>query len=756
LVRVAVAWLALAIMLAPGTTLAQTVEARVDRQRIAVGESTTLRVTVRGASGAKAPEFDTPPGLQLLNSSRQQSFAWVNGRASLETEFRYDLEGLEVGRYAIGPIVVTVGSQAYRSGEIALEVSEAPHLSQGGREAPATLRVEVQPRDPYVGQECTLRVRLIQHTSFAEDPQYTPPTTTGFWTDRATAPESYYADEKGERVLVTETRTRLYPLAIGPATVGDASAVVVIAGGGSDPFSLYGGDHRELVLRSPPVAVSVRALPPGAPPGFGGGVGRYETAWSADRSETPRDVPVTLRLDVRGRGNLPLVRAPQLSNPDIEILASGVEDSLPTPGSEGPGRKRFQWTVMAKREGKIEVPPPAFAWFEPTGGVYRAAGAAAVKVEVGPATQASGANPEATFPRALADRPVEPGSRAPIPWGFAIAGLALGGAFRSWSSARRRPPMRQDAHAWQVRLRAAVGADLWKAAQDACSWLEAQGLASDEVRWRDLGRRIAAARYGGAVDDEETVRRELLARVKRLDSGGSRFPARVYSVALVLVAAGSLVGFGPHPGNARAAMQCRAADQAARQGDIAKARDVWQALWQSWGGHPGLAARLAWAHNQAGEVGPAALWVLRGELVEARDPSLRWIEERVREAGGLVGAAAPRWPVRSIEWSIAALILATGGVVAWGRRGLAVSCLVGALGVSAIEPVQGWRASRSGEAVVLTAAALQGSDVELEPGQLVIVRGREGSRVRVTAGRVIEGWIPASAVARVAKSEVDG
>jgi hypothetical protein len=741
-------WLALAwTLMAPPSARSQTVEARVDRSRVAVGETTTLRVIVRGANGVKVPDFDVPTGLRLAGSSRQQSFAWVNGRASVENEFLYDLEALEVGHYEIGPIVVTVGSQYYRGGVIVLDVSAAPPALPGGRQTPAALRVDVQPRDPYVGQECVLRVRLVQRASFAEDPQYTPPTTTGFWTDRPTAPESYYGEERGDRVLVTETRTRLYPLAIGPATVGDAAAVVVVAGNGGDPFGMS-GDHQEMVLRSPPVTVNVRPLPPNAPLGFGGAVGRYEAAWGADRTRTPRDVPVTLHLDVRGRGNLPLVRAPLLANPDLEILASNVQDSLPAPGSDGAGRKRFEWTVMPKREGRIEIPLPTLSWFDAGSGAYRSASGSAVRLDVDPPALAAGSNPDAAFPRAFSDHPAHPGSRAPIPWGFAVAGIALGGAVRLWRRKPRTSANQTEARAWAVRLRAAVGGDFWRAAEEASQWLETHASVRDAA-WEERRKRIAAARYGGAAGDAETVRRELLARLAGLRGGPRGFPPRLAALALIVVAAVVLVFFGPRPGSDRAAAQCQSADQAARRGEIAKARSAWLALWRVHGGDPGLAARLAWAHEQAGEVGRAALWVLRGELVEARDPSLRWVEERVREAGGLIGAAAPRWPIRRIEWSVGAFAFGLIGMLAWGQRALALGCLAVAVAASVTEPIQGWRARSSGEAVVLSASGLQGSDLELEPGQLVIVRGREGDRVRVAAGRVVEGWVPAEAVAQV-------
>ena len=748
-------WVACALVLglAPSASRAQSVEARLDRSRIGLGETTTLRVIVRGATGVKVPEFEVPPGLVVLGSSRQQSFAWVNGRASVENEFRYDLEGRQVGHFSIGPVLVKVGSQAFRGGTIDLDVTEAPPTVSGGAAGvPATLQVEVQPRDPYVGQEVTLIVRLVQRSNFAEDPQYTPPTTTGFWTDRPTAPESFYADQRGERVLVTETRLRIYPLAVGDATVGEATALVVLAPEGFDMPRWLGGDRRELLLRSSPVRVHVRPLPAVAPAGFSGAVGRFDVAWTADRARTSRDVPITLRLDVRGRGNLPLVRPPSFVDPGVEGLASTTDDSLPAPGG-GFGRKRFQWTVMPRREGRLEIAPPSFAWFDPNSATYVEASDRALTVEVGPAVFA-GPGAEAGFPRALADRPVDPGARDALPWTFAVAGLSLGAAWRLWRGGRARPVTEAGAATWLARLKGVTGPGLWRAMEEVSAWLEAQPGAVADPGWRGVRDRIAAARYGGSTENPEAVRRELMARLTRAaPRPKAGVPRRLVAVALVGVAVACGFFFAPHGEAGRAAEQCAAADQAARAGEIEKARRVWLELWRVHGGQGGLAARLAWAHVQAGEIGPAALWVLRGEMIAPRDPALRWVEERVREAGGLVGASPPRWPVRSSEWSFAALTLGLAAGLSWPRRGLAFTLAVAAMAAALVFPFQGWVAARSGQAVMLAAAPLEGSDVQLEPGQMVTIRGREGQRVRVAAGRVIDGWVPASAVAPIAGGE---
>lgn len=748
--------LAGSLLLGAGPASAQDVEARLDRSRIALGETTNLRVTVRGAGDARPPVFDLPDGIQQVTSGRQQSFSWVNGRASAETEFQFELMGEREGTYSIGPILVSVGSKSFRSGQLSLTVVAALPTTgdaagdQGG--VPAWLNAEIRPVNPYVGQELMLRVRLMQRVGFAEDPQYVPPPTTGFWSDRPTAPESYYAQDRAGRVLVTETHTRLYPLAVGEATIGEATAVVVLED--DNPLAFLGGGRQRL-LKSREIPVHVRPLPPGAPAGFSGAVGTFQLSWTADRARTSRDVPITVRLDVRGKGNLPLVRTPPLSGNDFEVFASTVEDSLGPPGNVGPGRKRFQWTLLPRHEGSLDVPSPEFSWFDPGAASYRRAPVSTVHLEVTPPLFTS-AGTEGGFPRELIERPADPRAPRTQAWGFALSGIGLGLAARWWVRGGRPAidPARMEAARLREQASQAKGPEFWRAAESAIAWLGAHGKLTDSPEWREVRTRVQAARYGGGAGDEGVVRRMVLEQLRgALGGGGPRVPQRLLAVLLALAALGVCFWLGPRPGDERADRAAMAADAAARRGDLELARRGWEQLWNQGGHDARLAARIAWVHAQAGEIGPAALWVMRGQLADPREGSLRWVESKVREGGGLIGATPARLPVRPFEWALLALLSGAFTVWFWGRR-MAPAVVLGlvVLFAAIIDPAQGWWAARSGRAVVLERAFVAGSGgagVQLDAGEMVRMLEQRGNQVRVAAGRVATGWVAANAIGRV-------
>lgn len=753
LVGLAVALLA---CLAPGAwvsdaSAAVEIEARLGRRQLAMGETTTLEVTVRGAGFGSLgePDLHVPDGLQILGSGREQSFAWVNGKSTAATIFRYELEPSAAGRYQLGPIDVRVGGQTYRAEPVTLDVTAASVRVGSSGQGPATLTVEAIPPSPYVGQQTVIRVRLVQRAALAEDPQYSPPPMPGFWTDRTSAPESFYADQGSQRVLVTETRTRVYPLAVGIATLGEAMASLVVAGSGGDPFSLIPRARRPLIVRSAPLNVAVRPLPSGAPAGFTGAVGDFVISWSADRGSTARDVPITVRLDVRGVGNLPLIRPPELTSPDFEVFASSVDDSLGGTGGTSPGRKRFQWTVLPLRQGRLELPAPAFAWFDPGSGRYESSAPARLGFEVGPALFAAGT--AEGFPVTFAERPLEPGARGPVPWAYAIAGLLLGVGVALWRWSLRPSPdasLRAQQLEWLRVVGRGSGPDFWRAAEDATAWLEARG-----IRVVPLRERIASARYGGAnvaAQNPEPLRRALVEQLSRaLPPLPRRVPFRIGAVVVSAAALAWMVLLGPSFASDRERHTARTADQAARAGDLSTARTTWESLWRESGPHPALAARLTWLDVQAGRIGPAAAWVLRGDAAEPRDAALNWVAERVREGGGLVGASSPRLPITRLEWSLLAVALGLAAGFAWPRRMFAIPLALAAVAAGLVYPVQGWMAERSGVAVVVSQVALEGADLDLQPGQVVVLLGVEGPRARVRAGRNDVGLVPADAVVPV-------
>jgi hypothetical protein len=733
------------------------IEAHLQRSVLSVGESTPLEIMVRGTVSGD-PEFDLPAGLEILGSGRVQNFSWVNGKGSTQVVFRYELGAQQAGHFTLGPFRVRVGNAVATAPAIDVTVNAGGPSIGGSAKGPATLIADVEPREPYVGQPVVLRVRLVQRSQLAEDPQYVPPATPGFWSEPASRPESYYAAQGNERVLVTETRTRLYPLATGTQTIGEAVAhVALFEAGTNDPSLWFGGQvpRREMLLRSPRLAVQVKPLPVGAPVGFDGAVGVLTATWNSDRDRTARDVPVTVRLDLRGIGNLPLVHAPKLESDDFEIFSLPVEDSLGAPGQAAAGRRSFAWTVLPRHEGTLSVHAPALVWFDPAAHDYRAADLAPVTLEVGPAINAAGDVAQA-FPLVFAEHPLAPGGPRALPWLAALGGLLAGGALaldRRANRARLSGPASSGPDSRLASLSRAHGADFWALAEEATQWLAERSVPVSAIR-----DQIASARYGGGSADAAAVRRALIDRLTaQRERPRSPWPVRLIAGSLALAGLTlAILGMGFGDGPSSGARASLAADAAARAGRLAEAKSQWLALWKDGARDAGLAARLGWAEIRGGEVGPAAAWVLAGELDEPRDAASDWVRARVAEAGGLTGAGSGRLPVRRPEWALAGFVLAAiAPIIGWRlpatrrTRSLAAAIAVLAVAAAVMFPLQTLVLLREDRAVIRVPTHLEGSEIELESGQVVRILSIERSRAHILAGRGVAGWVPAGALYRI-------
>lgn len=755
----------LALMLGAGSVFAAVeIVAELAQRAVGLGGTTSLLVTVRGASGSvSSPEFDIPADLEVAASGRSQSFSWINGRSSSEVTFRYELAPRAAGNYSVGPFRVKVGNDVYMHPPLTLRADAggsggsggsgaAPRLADDASDgpAPASLIVDVTPREPYVGEPALMRVRLVQRQPLAEDPRYSPPPTPGFWGEGPSEPESYYGSQSAARVLVTETRTRLYPLVSGVQTVGSAEAILVIETGGQafDPFGWFrGGARRQMEIRSNPVRVRVRPLPPGAPENFGGAVGTYSLQWSVDRRRSSQDQPLTVKLDVRGSGNLPLLRTPEFRPEGFEVFAGTVEDSFAASGTVGRGRRAFRWTVLPRSLGQLALDPPSFSWFDPQERVYRTSSLAPLALEIGPPAS-SPAGHTSQFPKVFTRAPLDPFARPAQPWWLALAGVLLGLAVALVRLARR-PSGAGAEDAERDRLlhavRGASGDALWTEAERARAWLEPRGI--DVSAWRS---EITAVRYGGAHADPESVRARVIDSLRRAAAAGRpRWALPAAAAASVALAVLCGLWGAPHGGADAGRTRAAAAERAARTGDIAGAERAWRALWKDGARAPGLAARLAWSRLEFDDLAPAALWVLRGGREDGRDRPLEWVKARVREAGGLSGGAMRVVPVTRLEWGVLGALCGLAAGIAWPRRRASVAFIAVLVACAFVVPVQSLAVARSGEAVVMRDVRLGGSDIDLEPGRVVRLRGRDGGRQIVWVGRGVSGWLPADVVRSV-------
>ena len=131
----------------------------------------------------------------------------------------------------------------------------------------------------------------------------------------------------------------------------------------SNPFAQL-GERREVEIKSEPVALEVKPLPPNAPSSFSGAIGNFTMATDANPKTVQVGDPITVTTTISGRGNFDRVNAPAVEDdrgwhkyPPSSKFKQDDEVGIS-------GTKTFE-TVLSPNEKKQGLPLLVFSYFDP-------------------------------------------------------------------------------------------------------------------------------------------------------------------------------------------------------------------------------------------------------------------------------------------------------------------------------------------------------------------------------------------------------
>jgi hypothetical protein len=117
--------------------------------------------------------------------------------------------------------------------------------------------------------------------------------------------------------------------------------------------------------QSEPLKIRVLPLPEqGRPPSYLGGIGDFTVTSAVDKYEVHANEAVTLTVKVEGHGNLSTLQAPKAEWPQtVELFdAKGRSQA----GKDGVSHKVFEFVLIPRVPGDLEIPKLDFGFFNPT------------------------------------------------------------------------------------------------------------------------------------------------------------------------------------------------------------------------------------------------------------------------------------------------------------------------------------------------------------------------------------------------------
>ncbi|MBA7585828.1 hypothetical protein ES708_27817 [subsurface metagenome] len=139
-----------------------------------------------------------------------------------------------------------------------------------------------------------------------------------------------------------------------------------------DFFSFNSVQNTKKFISSPEVSINIKPLPAGAPSSFSGTVGSVNMIAGLDKSSVKENDAVTLKITLKGTGNLKLAEAPVVDfPPDFETYDPKVTTNLKADLSGSVGSKTFEYLVIPRHAGKYRIAPVKYSFFDPGSGKYK-------------------------------------------------------------------------------------------------------------------------------------------------------------------------------------------------------------------------------------------------------------------------------------------------------------------------------------------------------------------------------------------------
>ena len=391
----------------------------VDRNKMGVGDTFTLSITVSSESSVSAQEPQLPilENLDLINSwtGVESRSTFVNGKFQVERKqtFNYMLSPQKVGKVKIDPVKIEVNGKAYVTKPIEIEVvagsavppprAQTPNpfddeddifsqfLQRRPRLALPTqpidpedsffIQVEVDKMEVYAGEQVTATFYLYSRANITDIDTLKYPSLTGFWKeDIEVATRLGFKDEIINGIVYRKALLAsyaLFPIKPGAIKVDPYRARCTVVPNGVLGF----GRPVQMTKESQELEIQVKALP--APPAgtpFVGGVGEFTVTSNLDSRDLPVNQPLTWKIRFAGTGNAKLIDLPPLDLPEgLELYDTKNEAKFEVNGTSF---KEYEVLIIPRKSGVYILPALNMQMFDPQKSTYYQVSTSAENINV--------------------------------------------------------------------------------------------------------------------------------------------------------------------------------------------------------------------------------------------------------------------------------------------------------------------------------------------------------------------------------------
>lgn len=369
--------------------LAQEVEfgASINADKIGRDDLLVYTLTIKGLRNPSPPDISDITDFETVSTSTSTEFRIINNQTSYFFNYIYYLRPRRTGTLNIPAAAFEYNGRQYRSQSFTVEVVEgsvAPPTSAQRRRSPfdfdddffsspferarrreidVRLDAQVSKKRVVKGEQIIYKVLLYTRNRIESVNLVSNQSFPGFWQEWYPVPRSIEGRSQqidGKIYQVYEIRkAALFPNKTGTVTIPSLRFELGLVDSAFSVFSI----PDKIVRSTPEVGIQVEELPPSA-----GGlpVGNFNFSVDADREKIDINDILTLRVKIRGTGNIKTLTPPELaSGDDFKVFPAKISRSFNFDREPLSGVVEAEIPVSFKKAGTIFLPSLTFAYFDP-------------------------------------------------------------------------------------------------------------------------------------------------------------------------------------------------------------------------------------------------------------------------------------------------------------------------------------------------------------------------------------------------------
>lgn len=355
------------------------VSMNTDRTTYYADDTIDVRVEVNGSRNSTQPKLLNVKDFSVSSRGSSSQFQVINGRMNASIIHNFSLQPNKPGTYSIGPAVVTIDGDTYKSAPIKIKILKPTEKPKN--EIYYYIEAGVDNTSPYVNEQIIYSFKFFNRAQIA-DVSLEWPKFEGFWKEDLGKQREYRTNIDGVNWNVTEIRVALFPTGVGVSKIEAAKLhldVVVTDRKRRRRRSIFddsffGGFTKTKRVRvsSKPIQVITKPLPKdGKPKDFSNLIGQYVLESDLSKNQIEEGESTTLTIKLSGIGNIRDAKLPQLNWDNIKQYEDKPTVNIGIIKNKSGGNKEFKIALVPLKEGLLELSPIEINYFDPSDNQYK-------------------------------------------------------------------------------------------------------------------------------------------------------------------------------------------------------------------------------------------------------------------------------------------------------------------------------------------------------------------------------------------------